>query len=282
MNKILLILLLLHSAFGSKGHPGVGIVMDSKGNVFYTDLAQIWKINVKGKKSIVVPNVHSHEIYIDAQDNVYGEHVWYNGEALDTWGHYVWKLSSDGKIEKVIPNTKGFLSNYSFVRDRDGSMYWVNRDADCQKIVEKKNNGVILTRSDACLNNVRWMTSTPEGIIFIIDFHDLKKMDRQGHVTTLATNLADKKFLQVFVNEEHYLSGVTAHKDNVYVADYSGRQVKKITPDGKVSVAAETSLPWSPTGTLVATNGDFWLLECSATNAVRVEKISMDGKRTIY
>jgi len=30
-------------------HPGIGIVKDSKGNIFYTDLKQVWKISPDGK-----------------------------------------------------------------------------------------------------------------------------------------------------------------------------------------------------------------------------------------
>jgi hypothetical protein len=31
-------------AAAAHGHPGVGIVQDSRGNVFFTDLKQVWKI----------------------------------------------------------------------------------------------------------------------------------------------------------------------------------------------------------------------------------------------
>lgn len=53
-------------------HPGVGIVKDSKGNIFFTDLHQVWKIS-NGIKKIIVPDVHSHELYIDKDDNLFGE-----------------------------------------------------------------------------------------------------------------------------------------------------------------------------------------------------------------
>ena len=64
--------------------PGVGIVMDSKGNLFYTDLSQIWMIKPDGNKSIAVPNVHSHELYMDKNDQLWGEHLWFNGEQINT------------------------------------------------------------------------------------------------------------------------------------------------------------------------------------------------------
>jgi hypothetical protein len=68
------------SAFGllcatAAAHPGIGIVMDSRGNVFYTDLSHVWKIAPRGAKSIAVRGVHTHELYIDREDNLYGEHL---------------------------------------------------------------------------------------------------------------------------------------------------------------------------------------------------------------
>lgn len=252
-------------------HPGVGIVMDSKGNVFYTDLKQVWKIDPKGKKSVVVRNVHTHELYMDEQDNLYGEHLWYNGEKLDTWGHYVWKYSADGKFEKIIPDREGFLTNYSFVRDKQGNMYEANRENKCQKVTRINTDGTLTILGDECLENIRWMTVTGDGIVYLVDLYDLKKIDQQGRVTLVASQLQDSDWLQFFTNDIH-----------VYAAVQKGRAVKRVSPDGKVTVLTRTTAPWSPTGVLTASNGDLWILETSFTNAVRVERITADGKRMIY
>jgi hypothetical protein len=53
-------------------HPGIGIVKDKKGNIYYTDLKQVWKIDRDGMKSVAVANVHTHELYVDQDDNLYG------------------------------------------------------------------------------------------------------------------------------------------------------------------------------------------------------------------
>ncbi len=276
-------LLFFLSAIRTYSHPGVGLVMDSRGNVYFTDLKQVWRLDPTGKKTVAVPHVHTHELYLDEKDNLYGEHLWYNGEKADTWGHYVWKLSAEGKFEKIIPDTEGFLKDFGFVHDGQGLMYWPDRETDCQKVIRKNADGSRTKLGDQCLKNIRWLTAGRDGTVYLTDFHDLKKIDPQGHVTTLVENMPDKKLSVLFVNEDHYLSGIyTDQADNIYVSDYSGRQVKKVTPSGKVSVVTETNLPWSPAATLVAPNGDFWVLENSLTNAVRVEKITPDGQRIIY
>lgn len=279
--SISLILILLASLVHA--HPSVSIIMDSKGNVYYSDLEQVWKIDAQGKKSIVVQGVHTHQLFLDEADNLYGEHLWYNGEKANTWGYYVWKLSPDGKLEKVIPPTTGFPNDYSFVRDKHGNMYLYDGENKCQKVIRINKNGTKTKLGDQCFENVRWMTCSPEGIVYLIDSHDLKKVDLLGHVTTMAEKLPNKKLFQFFIDPIHYLGGLSLDtQENIYVADYSGRQVKKITPSKQVSVFAETTIPWSPTGSLLAPNGDFWILENSLTNDVRVERITKDGRRIIY
>lgn len=285
MNNIkgLLAVLLLISAISAIPHPGVGIVIDSKGNVFYTDLKHIWKIDVQGKRNVAVPNVHSHEIYLDENDNLFGEHLWYEGEGSDKWGHYVWKRSPQGKVEKVVPPTEGFLKNYSFVRDHHNHMFWADRDNACQKIARSNPDGTSSKLGDKCLDDIQWMTATPAGKVYFVDHHDLMKMDEKGHIETIASGLGERTISQVTVNDPNLVMGVwTDKKENVYVAIYGARKVKKITPDKRVSVVHETSVWWSPTGGLVAPNGDFWLLEYSQTNEARVERITAAGERTIF
>ena len=109
--------------------------MNTKGNVFYTDLKHVWKIDTGGNRTKAVSNVHTHELHIDDKDNLYGEHLWYEGEASNTWGHYVWKKTPDGKVKKVIPDKNGFLTDYSFVRNHDEQMFWANREEKCQHLM---------------------------------------------------------------------------------------------------------------------------------------------------
>ena len=55
----LLTLLALVYTHELSAHPGIGIVMDSQGNVFYTDLTHVWKIDPAGERTIAVENVQS-------------------------------------------------------------------------------------------------------------------------------------------------------------------------------------------------------------------------------
>src|SRR5262245_46318780 len=85
------LLLLLLLPLPAVAHPGVGIVQDARGNIFYTDLTQVWKISPDGRKTVAVPNVHTHELSLDMAGNLYGEHLWFDG-ATSKWRHRVWMM----------------------------------------------------------------------------------------------------------------------------------------------------------------------------------------------
>lgn len=276
--------LLLSLAAPGLAHPGVGIVMDRSGAVFYTDLEQVWRIAPSGEKSVVVPDVHTHELWLDPDGTLYGEHLWYEGEKSDKWGHRVWKRHPDGKIETVKPPTEGFLTGFSFVRDAAGSMYWADDFGASGKVIRRRlPDGRILTHSTGPFRDPRWMTATPEGVLFLTDGPDLVRIGADGRRTVLARGLRRSSWTRPYVGEHHNLMGVwSGPSGEVYVAVYGGGVVKRLRRDGKVDVAAASPAFWGPTGGLVAPDGSLWLLEYSLTNAVRVRRISPAGRESVF
>ncbi|MBN8652599.1 MAG: hypothetical protein J0L67_14300 [Cytophagales bacterium] len=279
--KTLLIILFSSLASILSAHPGVGIVMDSKSNVFYTDTERVLKIDASGRKSVVIPNVHTHELFLDANDNLFGEHLWYEG-ANNKWGHYLWRYSANGRFEKIKPNTEGFREDYSYVRDHLGNMFWANRDKDCQQVIQMdalKNKKKV---SDDCFENIRWMYASSKGELLFADFQDIVKIDRDG-VKKVARQIANKQWTKSTVENQNAVFGVWDDAaGNIYTAVASNRVVKKFDQTGKEEIVFRTPVPWTPTGGLVSPSGELWILECSDTNAVRVEKISKDNKRVVY
>jgi hypothetical protein len=80
-----------------------------KGVVFFTDTQRVWRIAPDGTKSVVVPDVHTHELYVDADGNLFGEHLRYVNER---WEHRVWKRSPDGTVTEVIAMRSGFRDDH--------------------------------------------------------------------------------------------------------------------------------------------------------------------------
>jgi streptogramin lyase len=256
-------------------HPGVGIVIDSRGTVYYTDLVNVWKIDAKGKKTIALPNVHTHELYIDAADNLYGEHLRYEGEATNRWHHRIWKLSPDGKITDVLPLREGFRSNYSFVRDREDNMYWTEKIKERYVIRRRNMQGAVATITpDVKFTDPSWMACSADRTIYIVDRGIIRKVDADGHVTNIIIKEGGGK---------HSLMGIYTGKDRtVYIANYQDQIVQKVDRSGGISTVVQIPSPWSPTGVGLSPAGDIWILEYSTSKAVRVRRKSSDGTITVF
>jgi sugar lactone lactonase YvrE len=88
--------------------------------------------------------------------------------------------------------------------------------------------------------------------------------------------LAKTTLLRPHVPDRHALQGIWLDRaGNVYVADSAHGEVKRVTPQGSVSVVAKSTLPWSPCGGAFAPNGELLLLEYSITNDVRLRRVRL-------
>jgi sugar lactone lactonase YvrE len=282
MRRLLLVLLLAIATLPANAHPGVGIVEDSAGNVFYTDLERVWRIAPDGTKSIAVPGVHTHELCLDAEDTLYGEHLWYEGDATKKWGHRVWKRTKDGAVLDVIPAREGFLTDYSFVRDRAGVMYWADRGS--KSVVRKRAlDGTIVVHSTGPFRDIRWMTVTPGGIVYLVDSGRLLRIEANGRVVTVIAALSERKPPPAKVSDPHYQGGLwTDARGSVYVAVSQERLVLEVRPGGSTRVVARSPLLWAPYGGLVDRQGNLWVLETSLINAVRVRRVGKDGNERVF
>lgn len=261
----------LLNALSAVAHPGIGIVQDSRGNLYYTDLENVWKVTPSGQKQLAVRNVHTHELFIDRQDNLYGEHSWYEGEATNKWGHYVWRLTSAGQLTKVIPNTEGFLTNYSFVRDQAGSMYWVEHGTPC-RFMKKQPNGSIRQLATGVFSDVRWQYATADGQLYFVNDDDLHQLSPDGTFTLIKSNLDET--LVPSSGHNHNLRGIWSDKRGcIYIAVSNKDKVQKISPDGQMTTVATSPSPWSPSGGLIAANGVLWLLEYNTRNEARIRAV---------
>lgn len=262
----------------SLAHPGIGIVSDSHGNVYYTDLKQVWKITPEGEKSIYVPDVHTHELYMDDTDVLFGENAWYEGEETDKWGFSVWKKINGNELEFMIDSTEGFLFEhpFGFVRDSDGNMYWKEKLEE-EYLFKRKNNvreEEILARGN--FENIRWCYFLNDHFYFI-DMDDLYRI-YNGEIELIAKDLkSEAKPFSDFVRDMHSIMGIWDDKTgNIYVAVYSGKVLKKINPGGEVTEFFKSKGDWSPASGLFDEKGNLWLMEYSTKNDVRVRKITKE------
>jgi streptogramin lyase len=270
------LLLLLGGVIPAAAHPGVGIVIDPQGNVFYTDLAHVWRIAPDGRKSIAVRDVHTHELAVDDAGYLVGEDSEYLGG--DHYRHRIWRRSPAGQITDVVPWRDGFWRDYSFVRDRAGVVYLVRCEGAAFCTVQKRTpDGRV---SDAAQGvrfgrGLSWLAAAPGGGVYVADGRDLRRIDARGRATVVARDMG--------VRGAAGIMGMWPDaRGDVYVAVFGSRTVERVSPDGRAVTVARSQPPWSPTGVVKAQGGDLWVLEYSASNEARVRRVARNGRSTIY
>lgn len=256
--------------------------MDARGNVFYADANRVMMIAPDGRRQIAVPNVHAHELYLDSLGNLYGDHVWSEGRRTKKWGHRVWKRAPDGTITDVIPAAEGLLTGYGFTRDATGTMYWAHGEPRTE-IRKRRNLEPVAVHSRGSFRDVRSIVAGPDGTVYVIDSADLKKIRPDGKVLIMSPGIASRSASRFTVNRRYAIMGLWLDsRSNLYAASYGTGEVKRVSPSGEVSVISRSGLPWSPTGGMVAPNGDLWILETSLINEVRLKRIASNGSVSFY
>ena len=276
----------------AQAHPAWGIIVDGQGQVYFSDLKTIWKIDAQGKLSVFRTghDRHTHELNIDEAGNVYGEE---NFSAI-------WKKTPAGVFSYIVAPNNNPSKGVSIWRDRDGNMYSVEQNNHLKRetlLLRRTPSGNVSVLagssyghadgkgSKAKFSNIVGMAFGPDGSLYLTDSSSIRKVTMDGTVTTLARNVMVEN-ASVTPAEGSPLFGIAVDaQSNVFVADYGNRRILKITPDGQMSTLIRAEESWYPTGVTVK-GGEFYVLEESHTPAhtpigTRVRKLSPDGRVTI-
>ena len=284
MHRLIILIILTLSIAECIAHPGVGVVMYSHGNLYYTDLSHVWKISPTGQRSIAVRNVHTHELYLDEQENLYGEHEWYYGEATDKWGNYVWRLNKGGDLERYIPAVEGFMDNTTLVRDIEGNSYWASKIDGYSILNIDSRDGKTSRFTDHPFKDIRWLYySKSDHILYVVDYLQIKKVSATGKVSVVTDILKESGPSFEKVADRHYVFGLwTDHRNDLYIAVYGAQKVIKIDSKSKITTVFESEEGWSPCGGMSAADGSLWIMEFSKNNKTRIRKIDTHGGQTVY
>jgi hypothetical protein len=278
MKSIILTFSFLLILIAAAADPGVGIVADSKGNVFYTDLVNVWLLKPDGSKTIAVPNVHTHELYMSPNDELFGEHLWYNGEQLNTWGHYLWKRNPGGSVIKIKDSTAGFAEE-SFVRDIVGNKYFVEKDIP-SRFWMMDSSGKKILLGQASLSSIGRLHISPKGNLYFSNKDDLYCIPSGDTLQLFVKGIGEQLMSDLAGNSSHSIMSIWSDtKDNLYAA--TGNVIVQITKKKLTNIVYKSSGDWKPSGGLVSPNGDFYVLEYNSKNEVRVNKISAADRKQI-
>jgi len=278
-------------------HPAWGIVVDSQGQIYFSDIEAVWKIDRQENVSVFRAGLsgrHVHNITIDAEDNIYGIDNTYDPQT-ETYPRALWKVTAKGEFSYLVPMTNSLPIGRSVWRDSSGNTYSVepyNSEKKETKIMRRTPDGTVSLfaggkygyadgqKEKAEFSVITDMAFGPDEAIYLTDTDRVRKIDKSGMVTTIYRGDGSPTNQQ---NPESYsrLFGLTVDGQiNVFVADYGNRRVLKITSAGAVSTEARAEQPWSPTGVALKDH-NLYILEFGftppSTFTPRVRKLSSDG-----
>jgi hypothetical protein len=283
-------------------HPAWGIVVDRGGNVIFSDLETIWRIDVHGKLTVLRPGVsgrHVHDISIDAAGNLYGADLSYLGE-LQGYRNAIWRMAPSGQLTWLIPAVQTLPRGAGVWRDRSGNTYAIEEDNHTRRqtlLVRRTPAGAVLvvaggryghadgTGARASFSNVIGGAFGPDGSLYLADGATVRKVTPQGVVTTLAAGLDTDTRAREVLDFASLMGIAAAPNGDVYVADFRNRRVLRIS-HGIVTITARAEPPWSPTGVAAGPNGDLFLLEYGFRPPgtwlmPRIRKVTADGKASV-
>ena len=263
------VVLIVAASSPAAAHEGWGIVVDSRGRVYVTDIPAntIWRISPEGRAEAIRRFIHSHALSLGADGAVYGTNV-----SLTQSLRSVWRFDANGRFSEIIaPTTEIPLDLQSFLLAPDGSVYSASiyqhpEPAGGRELylLHWSPAGVVDTLAGghvghadgagraARFQSIDGMAWLPDGSIVLADGPRLRRVSIDGRVESLGPPLTVMRW-------DQDLLGVAVGPDGaIYAADFAGRVVQRVSGNN-VDTLYRASPYWAPAGIAVAAGGVYVL-----------------------
>ena len=226
MRTVIILIAFCFTSLTIQAHPGIGLVYDGNQTIYYTDLTHVWKLDTKsGRTEIFIENVHTHELFLDKDGNLFGEHYWYvNLEKK--FKNYIWRVSKEEEFQKIRDDEYGENYDFGFVRDKSFASYKIQQQNEHYRIIKKDslNETVLHTLK---LNHPSWKYMTQDNELLFVDFPSVYSSNKD-QIGIIVEDVSSSRFPFSHQSDDHNIYGLwTDQAGSIYVAIYGGREVKK-------------------------------------------------------
>lgn len=277
-------------------HPAWGIAVDRNGQVYFSDLKTIWKIDVQGKLSVFRAGTdHTHDLNVDVAGNIYGAENSYDPETKRFFSA-IWKMTPAGAFSYLLAPTENPPNGTSIWKDRHGNMYhFVNLPPSELLVLKRTPDGRVTTLvgTRSAFRNYRQASPHSsgatalgtDGTLYFTNGSNVYRLATSGVLTPLARDLLKENSREKSACRTQLFGIAVNPQGDVVVADHGNRRVLKIAPNGQLTTLIRSEEDWFPTG--VASSGnEIYILENRVTTAfthigTRVRKLSPDGKAQV-
>ena len=282
-------ILLAFFASAAPAHPPYGLVADARGNVYFSDLEAVWRLAPDGRLHLFRPATaghHVHELAPGADGSIEGEINSYD-PATETFSTGLWRRSADGRETWLLAQTAAPPRGLGVYSDAGGNRYtaqWPSGEDRRTMLFRRSPAGrvdLLHGPRDAAarfrqvlVSSVGGMAALPDGGMVFADGRALRRVDAVGAVTTLYEGAIGAGFRGV----------VLAPDERVLAADYAGRTVVAVAPDGTAEILYREVEAWLPTAAVIA-GGRLLVLEANADHGEYVDRVRVievaDGRGRI-
>jgi len=282
LSSVVVTLLLCLAPSTLAAHPGTGIVIDQRGNVYFVDMVSgVWKTDRHG----VLTHLSGPAFHWLALDEA-------NALAAATLPH-----GPTGDVVRLGAPTLLLSSDVPIATGPDGSLYYPSRGAPLEVIRMRPSGAtsVVATLSaragSPALRDLNGIALGPGGSLYYTENDAIRRIDSDGRVSTVAQNISPSKCASVQGIERRdqpLLRGLAVDgAGTVYVAATGCGSVLKVTAAGDVTTLFQGEGEWSPTGVALF-GGAAYVLEFRGAGSddrramvPRVREIAADGKTRI-
>jgi hypothetical protein len=283
----------------ASAHPTWGIAADASGQVWFSQLESVWRIDARGGLHLIRPAVeghHVHELRLDASGNLIGEELSYDPET-QLYHSAVWEVTPSGAAHYLLAPTTSPPLGFGIWSDRAGNRYQVQWNDNQRRnlLVFRRAPDGRVTRllgsaaeaagyRPSVLYNSGGFAIAADGTAFFTDRASLYAIAPGGAVQRLAT-LCEEVAKRPCARPANLRGIALGLGGSLYLADAAGRRVLRREPGGRFQSLLASGAGWSPHGVALSADALF-VLEFTdhrqgVPDQVRVRKLARDGRVTI-
>jgi sugar lactone lactonase YvrE len=272
----------LLAAAAALAHPGSGIALDRRGNVFFVDTGHgVWRLDAQNRiEHWGGPAFHW--MALDLDDRFGSTRLPSSAQA---------EMRAAGKEPRVL-----ISSDYPITIGGDGALYYTEPDAAWRlSLIRIEPGGARSVRArlpaSTSAGELRWVNGIAPGAggaILFTDDRGVYRVSSAGEVTTVAPDIRVPGCIAPPGHDEadlQYLRGLAEAPDGtLWIAASGCSALLRRSPGGQVEVALRAEAPWSPTAVALGPLGVYVLEYLHAPGddrrvwVPRVRRIGPDGR----
>jgi len=266
-------------------HPGSGIVVDRRGEVYFLDTGSgVWKIDLQGKLT-QLPGPRFHWLTLDADDCFSTAHL---------------PAGAAGDITRVGTSpTLLVASDYPVAIGANGLLYYPSYSSgsglQLMELTPANQTRMLTNLSATGTRDLKWLNGLAagtDGSLYYTEDDAIRRISARGEVSTVVAKPKIPTCVSIAGSPRPMLRGLAADSNGtIYVAASGCGSLLKVSAGGQVTTVHQLQSPWTPTAVALFKD-NIYVLEYLQTAASmqpedrsawlpRVRKITANGRSTI-